>query len=123
MECFALKKYIPRWIENKKVTQYMHDNDAKSRKLIQDFKWNIEENIDMNHYMKSYRRKFEKYKSTSPNKFRGIKQKLEKFFQSLIKLGGEEEYKIFLCMNVVDHFEGNHENCLTHNPTKNGWEY
>lgn len=118
MECFGLRKMIPRWIDNKKVTHYVHDNDAKSRKLIRELGWNVEENIDLNHYMKSYRRKFDKYKELSPTKFRGIKLKLERFFQSLMHLDATEEDKIDLWMNVVEHFSGNHTSCIKHKPTR-----
>ena len=90
----------------------MDDNDSKSRKLIHEIGWNIEEYIDLNHYMKSFCRKFEKYKTLSPTKFRGIKIKLEPFFQSLMHLDSTEEYKIFFWRKVVNHFSRDHSVCL-----------
>ena len=85
MEVEGIRRMIPRWIHDKRIIAYVHDKDAKSRKLINELGWNITEIIDSNHAVKSLRRKFQKMKSQSTTKLRGLKMPLERFFSMLIE--------------------------------------
>lgn len=58
MECEGLRRMIPLWREFGKVTSYAHDKDAKTRNVISQSGWEIEERIDPNHLIKSFRRKW-----------------------------------------------------------------
>lgn len=118
MEGEGLRKMIPRWINNKNISSYVHDKDVKIAKIIRDSGWNITEFIDTNHAMKSFRRKLNKYKNLSPTHFRGIQKKLEKFFQYLLKVDMFIEDKIQLWKNISQHFAGNHALCIKHGPSK-----
>ena len=117
MECEGLRRMIPRWRDFARVTAYVHDKDAKTRKIISESGWQIEEKIDMNHLMKSFRRKFKKFQARSPTKFRGIKGKLESFFRSLLHLDETTEWKKSKWCNAVNHFAGDHSNCPSHGHT------
>lgn len=45
MEGEGLRKMIPRWINNKNISLYVHDKDAKTAKIIRDSRLNIIEFI------------------------------------------------------------------------------
>ena len=114
MECEGLRRMIPRWIEFGRVTAYVHDKDAKTRKVITESGWDIKEEIDPNHLMKSFRRKFKKFQSLSPTEFRGIVAKLESYFKALLRRDEDAEWKKSKWMNVVRHFDGDHSDCEPH---------
>lgn len=86
MEIEALKLMILRWKDDCRVTQYVHDKDSKTKKAIEEVGWNIEEMIDTNHCVKSFKRKFNRIKVKSSTKLYGLKAPLERFFQALLKI-------------------------------------
>ena len=108
MEVEALKVLIPRWINDKRVVAFVHDKDSKSRKLIREMGWQIDELIDCNHAIKSFRRKFQRMKNNATNKLRGLKASLERFFQSLLRIDLPISTKEHLRMNVSEHLSANH---------------
>lgn len=114
MEAEALKLMIPSWKDDRRVTQYVHDKDSKTKKAIEKAGQNIEEMIDTNHCVKSFRRKFNLTKVKSPTKLYGLKAPLERFFQALLKIDLTIEEKQDLWLNAVEHFSGNHEKCMKH---------
>lgn len=114
MECEGLRRMIPRWKHFARVTAYVHDKDAKTRKVICESGWQIQEKIDMNHLMKSFRRKFKKFQARSPTRFRGLKGKLEAFFRVLLHLDETNEWKKWKWCNAVNHFAGDHSDCPAH---------
>ena len=118
MECEGLRRIIPRWITNARVTSYVHDKDAKSRNVIAQLGWNVTEKLDTNHVMKSFRRKFQKHQKMSPTRLRGIKSRLERFFQSLLRLDEPIDVKTMLWENSVLHFSGDHSKCPMYGPSR-----
>lgn len=118
MECAGLRELIPRWRDDARVTHYVHDKDGKTRSLIREMNWQVTELIDQNHLMKSFRRKFQKIKVKSECKLFGLQARLERFFQTLVKLDETAAVKRDQWMNVPNHLAGDHSKCLEHGECK-----
>lgn len=99
------------------MIKYVHDKDSKSRKAIEEAGWDIEEMIDINHCVNSFRRQFNRIKVKSPTKLHGLKTLLERFFHALLRIDLIIEEKQSLRLNTVEHFSGNHEKCMNPNLT------
>lgn len=111
-EVEGLKPLIPRWKEDDRVKTYVHNNDAKTRKLIKEMQWNVEEMIDSYIAINSFRRKFNRMKSEATSKLRGLRIPLERFFQALLRIDLTIEAKEALWLNFSEHLDRNHKKCL-----------
>ena len=118
MECAGLRELVPRWQSDSRVTHFVHDKDAKTRAVIREFGWQIVELIDQNHLMKSFRRRFQKIKKKSKCKLFGLQARLERFFQTLVKLDAPINVKREQWLNVPNHLAGDHSKCLEHGECK-----
>ena len=112
MEVECLRRLIPRWKNDEKVRFYVHDKDAKTKCLIQDQQWEIEELIDKNHLMKSYERKWNKYKRTAPSKFYGLHDRLRRYFILILKEDMDINEKTKQWINAANHLIGDHSKCI-----------
>jgi hypothetical protein len=113
MEVEGVRRIITRWQQvyqraNEKVAFYVHDRDAKTRKLISEL-WNKPELLDPNHVLKGFDRKL----GADPG-LRGLKTKLRSWFVFLLKLEETEQEKRRLWLNSSNHFQGIHDGCLPH---------
>lgn len=63
------------------MIKYVHDKDPKTKKAIEEAGWDIEEMIDINHCVNSFRRQFNRIKVKSPTKLLCLKTPLERFFK------------------------------------------
>lgn len=111
MEVEGIKRMIPRWKEDSRIYAYVHDKDSKSKKAIDASGWDIRELIDKNHLMKSWERKFKKYKKKADAKLKGLHDKLRRYFVYLINSDELAEDKLQLWLNATAHYSGNHEAC------------
>ena len=121
MEREALRRMIPRWLDDTRVVGYCHDNDGKTRKTIAGFGWKITEYLDRNHLMGSFDRTYNKF----PKKklLWGLKEKLRHWMLLLLCEDITLELKKFYWETVtVEHFSGNHENCPLHKGVTR-WRY
>ncbi|OHT16419.1 hypothetical protein TRFO_02672 [Tritrichomonas foetus] len=112
MEVEGIRRLIPKWKNDEKAEYYVHDKDSKCKKEIEKSKWDIRELIDKNHLMKSYERRWNKYKAMTPCKFRGLHNKLRFFFLFLLKEDLSHQEKVIQWINVSHHLMGKHQKCL-----------
>jgi hypothetical protein len=113
MEVEGVRRIIQRWENsfqeaNEKVVSYVHDRDAKTRKLIREL-WNKPELLDPNHVTKGFDRKL----GSEPS-LRGLKSKLRRWFVFLLKLEQTCEEKQRLWCNSSQHYQGVHDGCPPH---------
>jgi hypothetical protein len=112
MEIDALTHIIPRWKENPNVIGYCHDNDSKSKLLLTQMGWDIQEFIDANHALKSFDRKFLKFNSLAKSKLFGLHSRMRAWLNYIIHLDDSMEKKTKLWKNSYCHFVGLLQDCL-----------
>ena len=61
MESQGLRALLPELMQLRSITGYIHDNDAKTRKIIRDAGWEIMEFLDVGHCQKSFERKINNF--------------------------------------------------------------
>jgi hypothetical protein len=112
MEVEGVRRLIVRWKADPaidaKVAGYVHDRDGKTRKMIAEL-WQKPEMLDPNHLLKSFDRKLDHHPL-----LQGLKTKLRRWFCALLRMSTATEEKIRLWRNTIQHFQGNHANCLPH---------
>jgi hypothetical protein len=118
MEVEGVRRIIRRWqthepATNAKVSAYVHDRDAKTRKLLREL-WNKPELLDPNHILKGFERKLGGY-----SELRGLKSKLRRWFVFISKLEETQEEKRRLWLNSSNHYQGIHDACRPHPPIVN----
>lgn len=122
MEIECVKKIVKRLKGNSKIIGYVHDQDSKLSKFMEE-NWNIKEYIDPNHANKSFNNKFDSYKQGNKKDVKkgvlnGVQKSLTKYRNILIKSNFSEEEKISLWFNAIEHYKGNHKFCI-HEPYNN----
>lgn len=122
MKAEGLKRMVPRWINDERITAYVHDNDGKARTEIERQEWKIIEKLDPNHALKCFDRKYAKWNVLAGKKFYGLYDRLRRFLQSLIYKEMSIERKLELWNNAADHYCGDHTHCEPHGPAHN-WRY
>lgn len=118
MEIDCLRKMATRWIGNPNVEFYSHDGDGKTHNVMREIGWEIKELNDINHTLKSFKRKFEAFNKATKS-LHGLKGRLFSFLKDLIycdNLSLEEKENHW--MNAANHFMGDHSQCLPHGPSK-----
>jgi hypothetical protein len=119
MEVAALKLLIPRLRQNPKIIGFVHDHDARTSKAIKDALWFIDEHLDMGHAMKSFERAAIKFNSKNNKVLDEVLDSLTRFLKILIHFPPERaKEKRGYWLNAVNHFCGDHRNCLGHRPVK-----
>jgi hypothetical protein len=108
MEVEALRRLIPRWVGDDRVTGVVHDNDSAATDLIAKSEWKVEQYYDPNHVVKALERCWAKMPHGN---LRGVWPRLLKFFQWLIRADMDAEVKEAYWKNSLEHFKGNHQQC------------
>ena len=117
MEREALRRLIPRWVEDPRVIGYCHDNDGKTRKTIKDAGWEIEEFLDKNHVMHSFDKAYNNFKRKKL--LWGLKEHLRHWMICLIYEDMTlEEKKRYWEVVTLEHVAGCHEHCPPHKAVK-----
>jgi hypothetical protein len=117
MEVAGMKMLLPQLVSHPEICAYCHDNDAKTRKLIRESGWGIEEYLDPGHAMKSFERTLNKYPA-----LKEIAESLRKFMKRLLHWSDVSiEEKECAWMNAYDHYCGCHEKCPFEHKDKGCW--
>lgn len=122
MEAHGLKLAIERLKNLPQIMGYVHDNDAKARKIIEESGWGITEFLDPGHALKCFERRLQKFKRENPEVLKGIEGSLTKWIRSLIRYDGTTDEKVNLWMNSVSHYSGDHSRCLHGNRPCKMWD-
>ena len=112
MEAHGLKLALPRLREYRQIVGYVHDNDGKARKIIEDSGWGIREYLDPGHALKCFEKRLKKLNKQYPRLLRGIEKSLTKWLRALIRYDDTTERKIELWTNCYRHYMGDHTLCL-----------
>lgn len=112
MEGAGLAKLFARWMTNPKVTKYVHDGDVKATKIMKDMGWNILEANDPGHLLKNIKKAYDGLKLKNAQ---GLKNHLFRFAHILINSKLSKSDKAKYWVNAINHYCGNHENCLIEN--------
>ena len=112
MEAHGLRIAVDRLKDLPQIVGYVHDNDAKATKIIQDAGWQIQQFLDPGHALKCFERRLQKLNTTNPHLLRGIEASLTRWLKSLMHLNAPIEDKKKLWLNSVKHYMGDHRECL-----------
>ena len=115
MESRGLAYMIPRLRDNVNIVAYVHDNDAKARRMIQASGWQIKEYLDPGHCFKAFERKLQKFNSRHGRILKDIEGSLKKWLRTVVKSNKSADEKAEMWNGCVGHFIGDHQNCL-HEP-------
>jgi hypothetical protein len=119
MEVAALKLMIPRLQQKPNIVGFVHDHDGRTSKAIKDASWFIEEHLDMGHAMKSFERAIQSFNSKNNKVLAEVQDSLTRFLKILLHFPPERaKEKRGYWLNVVNHFCGDHRQCLGHRPVK-----
>jgi hypothetical protein len=116
LEVIALKHMIDRLKAIPQIVGYCHDNDARTRNVINDEKeWKIQEYVDQGHAVKSFLARLEKARFGEV-----ISNCLIRWLRTLIQassMSKAEKHEAW--MNTSCHFSGNHKHCpVRHSPVQ-----
>jgi hypothetical protein len=112
MEVHGLKLMIEdlkQCEESRRIVAYVHDNDARSGKLMKAMWPELVEFLDPGHALKSFRRKLGKHDKNWPAV---VCQSLTSFMGGLLYSDREIEWKLANWQNAFNHFLGNHKSCV-----------
>jgi hypothetical protein len=113
MEVEALKRLIPRWMNDDRVSGVVHDNDARATKAMSDLGWKPTEMFDPNHVCKQFETKWNNCRTTH---LRGIHAPLLAWFRHVIQGDFTAEQRAEMWQNSLEHFKGNHAKCPREHP-------
>ena len=111
MESRGLALMINRLRDNENIVAYVHDNDAKARKMIQRSGWQIKEYLDPGHVFKAFERKLQKFNSKNGRILKEIEGSLKKWLRTVVKSSKDADTKAEMWKNCVGHFIGDHQHC------------
>jgi hypothetical protein len=112
LEVIALIHLIDELKDIPEIVAYCHDNDAKTRNVIEGHGWTIKEYLDEGHAMKSFRRELDK-----ANFGAEISSRMLRWVRQLIQTDDlDMDDKFAAWMNTTAHLSGDHEAC----PFKHG---
>lgn len=122
MEAQGLRIAIMHLSNLPNIVGYVHDNDAKSRKIINESGWQIKEYLDPGHCLKSFDRKLQKFQKKNGNILNGIEESLKRWMNVLIKYDATVDEKKRLWQNSINHYCGDHRGCLWAHPNARIWD-
>ena len=114
MESQGLKALLPDLMKLTQITGYIHDNDAKTRKIIRDAGWKIDEFLDVGHCQKSFERKIINFNRKNGGILKEIEDSLKKWLRVVVGHRGSLAEKRELWTNAAKHFCGDHSKCPPH---------
>jgi hypothetical protein len=112
MEKAGVMAILKRWKNDKRVERYVHDDDGRTRKAVQDAGWDILEFLDPGHAAKNMDKRIRDYSHAHGNLFKGIQERLQQWFRELIYYELTPEDKGKLWLNTWKHFTGDHSCCV-----------
>ena len=112
MERDALAYAVKRLKEMPQIVAYVHDNDARARKVITEAGWNIEEKLDPGHVFKCFERHIISFRRSNGKILSDIEDSLKKWFRTLIYSSElSSEQKVYQWINAINHYRGCHVYC------------
>jgi hypothetical protein len=111
-EMIGIQRIVDRWKDNSKIIQYVHDNDGKTRRIIEQSGWNIQETLDPGHAVKAIERRVEEFHKKHGNLLAGIKGKLIGWLSFLLRARLTRSEKINLWTTAYSHYRDIHSNCI-----------
>ena len=122
MEAKGLEAAVETLRNIPEIVAYVHDNDAKARKIIRQAGWEIREFLDPGHCLKSFDRKLQNFEKKNDFILKGIEGNLRHWVWILISIPYSIEQKVQLWQNTVNHMCGDHSHCLPHPPMAVVWD-
>jgi hypothetical protein len=115
LEKTGVMRIIARWKGNRKVDQYVHDDDGRTRKAMTDAGWNIVELIDPGHAGKSMKKRVEKFsddnKINKKKLLTGILPLVQNWLVGLMYSTEDAGIKEAKWLNTCRHFCDDHTGC------------
>ena len=122
MESQGLRALLPELMQLRSITGYIHDNDAKTRKIIRDAGWEIMEFLDVGHCQKSFERKINNFNRRNCQILKEIEDSLKRWLRVVVAHRGSREEKTSMWLNAFRHYCGDHSKCYPHGEAK-VWSY
>ena len=122
MEAQGLRNSVENLKGMPQIVGYVHDNDGKARKIIQESGWEIREYLDFGHCQKCFERKLQRYNSKYGNVFKGIQESLTKWLKYVIRYDGTPAQRKQLWYNSIYHYCGNHIYCIGDHRNVRPWD-
>ena len=104
------------------IVGYVHDNDARARKIMEQSGLKIFERLDPGHCLKSFDRKIQNFNRKNGQVLRGIEGSLRRWISTLLKSDLPTEQKVFQWKNALEHYCGHHEHCLHGDCATTTWD-
>ena len=102
---------IRRWKDDTLVTHYVHDNDGPTRVSIEQIGWRAKEALDPGHACQAVERRLNKFTDSHKGIFFGIKSKMLRWLQSLLRTNMSSDERVKLWLNTWRHYKGDHSMC------------
>jgi hypothetical protein len=108
LEVIALFHMMEELQQMPQIKQYVHDHDAKTKKVLEKAGWTIPENIDRGHAFKSFK------KMLANGKFGNlVSECLIRWMRTLVQARNlSKKVKYDAWMNTSRHLTGDHRNCI-----------
>ena len=104
------------------IVGYVHDNDARARKILNESGLQIFERLDPGHCLKSFDRKIQNFNRKNGQVLRGIEGSLRRWISTLLRSDLPTEQKVFQWNNALEHYCGNHQHCLHQECSTTTWD-
>ena len=116
MEIEGVKEIMVRLNTSQKIIGFIHVPDAKTSNYIGQC-WNITGYMDELYASESFLGYFDNFQigNAPPNSgriLRGLKKNIESYGNLLVHSNFSSERKAMPWMNAVEHYKGNHTNCI-----------
>ena len=112
LEKVGVGEIAERWKNSEKVLSYVHDNDAVSRKLIEESGWKITEALDPGHAIKAIKKNLENFNKNNGKPFKGLVESIGRYLEKLFRDKEiTKEKRIELYNNIPNHYIGKHKKC------------
>ena len=102
-----------------KVGTIIKDGDVKIEKLIEKYNWTVKVMSDINHKFKNFHTSFKNINAAHNGTLRGLEKGLKQWLGHVLFSNLTTSVKEQLWNNTVNHYLGNHTNCLPHGVVKN----
>jgi hypothetical protein len=107
LELYAVRDLIQRLKNDPRIIRFIHDKDARISSAFRK-EWQITEQIDPGHATKSFERTLGKYRDMIEP---WVCEKLASWIKMIIASANDEEKKVALWLNSINHFMGDHTHC------------
>jgi hypothetical protein len=115
LEVIVVIHLLPELMQLPQIVGYVHDNDAKTQKVIRDSGWGIQEFLDPGHAGKSFQKAVQKASFNED-----ISSRLRRWMRQLLREPDlTKDQKLDAWRNTIYHLTGYHENCpFSHGPVR-----